>query len=196
MSMSEKNVKGNEDVKQEMNDIIWNAANSKEETGSKEEVNTGSENQEDPKNETVARNESDVDSNVNGEPKGEEDDVLTSQAEKKKRNVIKFGDKEWATKIPESERFNGETVVSFRPGTLNKVGKFVDYGKKEGIIWVNMFKKNSFTEFMSRQWPIQIAECDIVEHNGVLNEKYIKTENSYKLKDQAETQNESAAEQS
>ena len=168
-----------EDMKNKMKEIIWTEDVPKD-NKKKAEANDKVEN---------TQVESNPKTIVQNEVKSEK---VASTETKKKRNVIKNGDKDWVSKLPEDQKFDEQTVFCFNPNQQCKVGRFKSYGKKEGIIWLEMFKKDSF-EPMSREWAVRIDQCELVEKDGVLvnPELYSKDEKGYhvdkkKIKERAE----------
>ena len=158
------------DIKQEMEGIIWtvdDVATNKAVNTTKKTVKNG-----EIKNETATPKAETT--NKGNEKAAEQTEV------KKKRNVTKFGNKNWSENLPEDKQFNENTIFCFNPDKQCKIGRFKSYGKKEGIIWLEMFKKDSFTP-MSREWAVRIDECEFVEKDGVLinPEKYTKDERGY-----------------
>ena len=190
--MTKAIVKSNESIKKEMESIIWSAAeDNKDKVNTKAEVKV--EIKEEDKVEVITdpivedKTEDKVedkteDKIIIDDLKGT--DVLIDnvpEVEKKKRNVSKTGDKDWVDKIPENDKYTTDTIFCFRPGKLNKIGRFISYGKKEGIIWVNMFKKSS-TEYMSKPWAVKIDECSIVENKSEVNPEFSKEAEIYYTK--------------
>jgi len=160
-------VNSNDDVKKEMEQIIW--SKSSETDGKKQETETEKINKvENQKEEEKEKADNPDNGKVGDEiPKDEapKDEVQTE--DHKKRNVLKFGNREWAASLPVEDQFDNTTIFCFKRGEFDKIGTFKEYGKKERIIWLDMFKKDTF-ELMSRAWAVRIEECEIVEKNGVI----------------------------
>lgn len=118
-----------------------------------------------------SENEPENDTNDKEDKKEEEKET---EASNKKRNVHKFGDKDWASKLSEDQKIKPDTI--FYLGTHKKFGVFKDYAKKEGLYQISMFKKNSL-ETMSRPWPVVKELLEAVEVEGkIVNDKFVKTE--------------------
>jgi hypothetical protein len=163
MEIKNTNQEVNEDVMKELGNIKWSQDPKAKQENKKEEKKATNKKEEKAKNKKEDKNT---------------EHAVTS--EKSKRNILKFGNKEWAAAIPEEERLNEKTIICFKPGERDKLGHFKEYGKKEGIIWFWPYKKDSF-EDMSREWAVQLAECEIVEKDGVMlnPERYSKDEKGY-----------------
>lgn len=160
------------DIKQEMEGIIWTA----DDVTTNKAVNTTKET---VKNDEIKNENETAAPKAETTNKGNEKAAEQTEA-KKKRNVTKFGNKNWSENLPEDKQFNENTIFCFNPDKQCKIGRFKSYGKKEGIIWLEMFKKDSFTP-MSREWAVRIDECEFVEKDGVLTnpEKYTRDEKGY-----------------
>jgi hypothetical protein len=140
--------------------------------------------------------ESDAVENKDTEIKDENKEVepKDEQATGKKRDVLKFGNKDWVAEIPEDQKFNEKTVFCWKPGEDDKIGYFAKYGKKEGMIWINMYKKDSFT-LMSREWAARLSDCEVIEQDGkMLSDRYIKDEKGYHVKKDEKKEEVAAAE--
>jgi hypothetical protein len=202
----------NEEVMNELKGIKWS---SDEETTVAGEAKGLEENKEvtetvveskTPESDAVENKETEIkDENKETEPKDEnkeaeqnaenkETEPKDEQATGKKRDVLKFGNKDWAAEIPEDQKFNEKTVFCWKPGEDNKIGYFAKYGKKEGMIWINMYKKDSFT-LMSREWAARLSDCEVIEQDGkMLSDKYIKDEKGYHVKKDEKKEEVAAAE--
>jgi hypothetical protein len=114
--------------------------------------------------------------------KAPESNAAGTETTGKKRDVLKFGNKNWVEEIPENERFTEKTVFCWKPGEEDKIGYFFKYGKKEGMIWINMYKKDTFT-LMSREWAARLSDCVVIEQDGkMLSDRYFKDEKGYHVK--------------
>ena len=182
----------NEDIMKELGGIKWSsdeettaAAETKE--VNKEVTETVVESKT-PESDAVENKDTEIkDENKETEPKDE-------QAAGKKRDVLKFGNKDWVAEIPEDQKFNEKTVFCWKPGEDNKIGYFAKYGKKEGMVWINMYKKDSFT-LMSREWAARLSDCEVIEQDGkMLSDKYIKDEKGYHVKKDEKKEEVAAAE--
>lgn len=172
----------NEDVRSEMEKILWTP---------EETVDTSNNDAKDIDVELINSKTKQTEVEITTDTKINNDkaDETSNKSEKvkkekktTKRNVIKAGDPDWASKIPEEQRLQPGDIICLTVDNLNKFGEFIEYGKKEGVYWVNMRKKDSL-ELMSKKWSVKDFECDIVFHNGELNPKYTVDEKGiYRIK--------------
>lgn len=162
----------NEEVRNEIDKILWtpeditpkvnttisyNLQDSTEEKESIAEVT-----------EPVKEEKKDKDNVINLDNKK---NTTNEEKKEKKRNVSKAGNPNWYESISEEDRLVPGDIICLTVNGLNKFGEFIEYGKRQGIYWVNMRKKDSL-ELMSKKWSVKDFECDIVYHNEVLNPKY------------------------
>ena len=184
----------NEDVMNELKGIKWSS--DEETTGAAETKEVNKEVTETvveskaPESNAVENKETETKVEIKEtEPKAENKEIESNETEPKveqtagkKRDVLKFGNKDWVAEIPEDQKFNEKTVFCWKPGEDNKIGYFAKYGKKEGMIWINMYKKDSFT-LMSREWAARLSDCEVIEQDGkMLSDKYFKDEKGYHVK--------------
>ena len=142
-----------EDMRKKMDEIIWTEEkdNKKEE---KEVTKTQTEN-----------NVKDVENKVKNSVV--ENKEVKPKAAKPKKSTENSGNKEWVENLPEDKKFDENTVFCYNPEKECKIGRFKSYARKEGVIWLEMFKKGSF-ELMSREWAVKIDRCELIEKDGVL----------------------------
>ena len=167
----------NEDVRSEMEKILWTP---EETTNNSNDTNKAVEVElVDSKTEET---EVDIPTQESDDNKSTKQEKVKKEKKTTKRNTVKAGDPDWASKIPEEERLHPGDIICLTVDNLNKFGEFIDYGKKEGVYWVNMRKKDSL-ELMSKKWSVKDFECDIVYHNGELNPKYtVDDKGIYRIK--------------
>ena len=142
-----------EDMRKKMNEIIW----SEEKDDKKEETKVTKTQTEN--NAKVAENKVKNSAIENKEVK--------PKAAKPKKSTEHSGNKEWVENLPEDKKFDENTVFCYNPEKECKIGRFKSYARKEGVIWLEMFKKGSF-ELMSREWAVKIDRCELIEKDGVL----------------------------
>lgn len=107
-------------------------------------------------------------------PKGRGKKKKEEIPENKENQDEKPVDKDWASKIPEDQKIKPGTVFYLVPN--DKFGTFVKYGKKEGIYYLAMFKKDSI-EKMSKDWSVKSELLELVEKDGKIeNDKFVKTD--------------------
>lgn len=155
-------LQGNEDVKTEMEKILWTPVLNEDEV-SVEDANVKVQETKTPENKV----EIPTDNNEN---------VDTVQKEVKKERKAKPAKKpasgEWINNIPEEERLvEGDILYCIGGDGKGKFAKVIGYGKKENIVWANMFKKNS-TNFMNRPWSLTLKDTVVVYKNGQLTPGY------------------------
>lgn len=198
--MEQKNLNLNETAKKEMEEILWSASNDSNDTKdsndlekSIDETNAKIEVENKPNDEVT------IEEKATSESDDKEANNITDIKDAKPKNKKKTDKKpkdpnqtsnkqkdgKWAASIPEEERFTTETILHFKRDQYDKIGNFLYYGKKDGVIWVDMFKKDS-TEHMSRPWSITMSDCTIVENKGVLNPNYVKENGIYYTKEEYE----------
>lgn len=164
-----------EDVKNEMAKILWTPEEMAKPNINMEDINL------EIKESKTEENEIDV-TEVAKEVKENKDETKKESKPKKPRNVSKPGNANWFEQIPESDRLQPGDIICLTVDGLNKFGEFIKYGKRQGIYWVNMRKKDSL-ELMKKEWSVKDFECDIVFHNGELNPKYsVDDKGIYRIK--------------
>ena len=162
-------LQGNEDVKTEMEKILWTPVLNEDEV-SVEDANVKVQETKTPENKV----EIPTDNNEN---------VDTVQKEVKKERKAKPAGPakkpasgEWINNIPEEERLvEGDILYCIGGDGKGKFAKVIGYGKKENIVWANMFKKNS-TAFMNRPWSLTLKDTVVVYKNGQLTPGYTVSE--------------------
>lgn len=148
----------NEDVKNEMEKILW----------TQEEI-VENNNLKDVKLSESKTSDNEVKLDEIKIDKDSIKDSVKDEKVKKERRTTSSGN--WYDSIPDEDKLQPGDIICLTLNGLNKFGEFIKYGKRNGIYWVNMRKKNS-REFMSREWSVKDTDCDIVYHNNVLNDKY------------------------
>lgn len=166
-----------EDVKNEMAKILWTPEELAKPATEMEDVNI------EIKESKTDDKKVDIEEAVNeAGAKGKVDEDKKESKPKKPRNVAKAGNATWYEQIPEEERLQPGDIICLTVDGLNKFGEFIEYGKRQGIYWVNMRKKDSL-ELMSKKWSVKDFECDVVFHNGELNPKYsVDDKGIYRIK--------------
>lgn len=129
--------------------------------------------------------EENIDNNVNAQNETREENkkevVINKEKPVSNKKSNKVSNSDWKESIPEDERPKQGNIYYLVPN--NKFGRFVDFGKKEGIYYLSMFKKNSF-DTMSKDWSVKSELLIPVEIDGVIiDDRFDKTENGYVLKD-------------
>lgn len=149
-----------EDMRKKMDEIIWT-----EEKDNKKEEKKVTKTQTENNVKDVENKVKDVENNVKNSVV--ENKEVKPKAAKPKKSTENSGNKEWVENLPEDKKFDENTVFCYNPEKECKIGRFKSYARKEGVIWLEMFKKGSF-ELMSREWAVKIDKCELVEKDGVL----------------------------
>jgi hypothetical protein len=173
----------NEEVMNELKGIQWSTEPEETVAENKEIKAEMVEENKEPKNEVVEPKNEEVENKEVENKEVENKEPKVEQTTGKKRDVLKFGNKNWAEEIPEDKKFTEKTVFCWKPGEDDKIGYFSKYGKKEGMIWINMYKKDSFN-LMSREWAARLSDCEVIEQDGVMlkPERYFKDDKGYHVK--------------
>lgn len=172
-------LQGNEDVKTEMEKILWTPVLNDEEVNV-ENTNVVIKDTKTPENkvEIPTENQENVESTQK-----------TTKTVKKERKPKSTGQTkkpasgEWINNIPEDQKLvEGDILYCIGGDGKGKFAKVIGYGKKENIVWANMFKKNS-NNFMNRPWSLTLKDTVIVYKNGQLTPGYSVNEEGIYSKD-------------
>lgn len=175
--MEEKTMlQGNEDVRSEMEKILWTPVeNNVEEVSneSEEEVKVVMKDTKTPENEVEI-------------PTTEEDEKPKVKKQRKAKSTGEAkvpANGEWINNIPENERLaEGDVLYCIGGDGKGRFAQVIGYGKKLNIVWANMFKKES-TEFMSRPWSLTSTDTVVVKKGGELMEGFAENNGVYSIVD-------------
>ena len=161
-------LQGNEDVKTEMEKILWTPVLTEEEENI-EKANVTIKETKIPENRVEVPTEVPTEVSNNKE-------VKKTPVEKKAKPAKKPASGEWINNIPEEEKLvEGDILYCIGGDGKGKFAQVIGYGKKENIVWANMFKKNS-TAFMNRPWSLTLKDTVVVYKNGQLTPGYTVSE--------------------
>ena len=176
--MQEKTMlQGNEDVRSEMEKILWTPVLSENEEiteeNNNEEVKVVMKDVKTPENEV----EVETPNNEVEKPKVEK----PKRAKKTPSATTVPANDEWVNSIPDEEKLSeGDVLYCIGGDGKGKFAQVIGYGKKQNIVWANMFKKAS-TDFMSRPWSLTITDTVVVKKDGQLMDGFDENNGVYSL---------------